>query len=1189
MHLKRIEIIGFKSFADKTKLVFEPGVTGIVGPNGSGKSNITEAIRWVLGETSAKSLRGGKMPDIIFAGSQTRKALNIAEVTVILDNQDNYLPLSFTEIAVTRRLNRNGDSDYFINKKRSRLRDIQELFMDSGLGKESFSIISQGKVEAIFNSKPEDRRGIFEEAAGVFKYKQKKHAAEQKLFETEDNLNRVNDIIYELQEQLAPLAAESKKAQEHLRFKEELKTVEVAVTAARITQWKVAWEQTKAILQELAAKLEIARRKAHQLNEELLSRKAQHQRVDAELAKAQEQLVVVTRSYEQHQSKQELLKQASATQAAKKAELEEALSQSAATITQLTTQKETLAQQLLSNQSALDELASAVEQQKELVQQYSRSVKEQLADLRAEYIEIMQAETNFQNDGKHANRQQEQAASRMKRQQERLDQFNVELQQLAEQLTTVTEKQTMAQDKLAKMKELASKKQDQFNQLQQNYEALQKEYYNHLGTLQQRQARLKSLAEIAESHAGYYQGVRGILRNKQLTGIHGAVAELMTVPAKLTQAIETALGASMQNVVVENERSAQQAIEFLKQQRLGRATFLPLTTIKRRTLPNYVLTDLQQQTGFVGVASDLVSYEERYQEIYGSFLGTTLIAENLDAAIAIAKKVRHQYKVVSLVGDVMNAGGSMTGGANASQKAGLLTQAQEQERLKAEVAQLTQLTTTAENSVRASQETQNKLQGELQLLREKEEQGRAFLQKQENSRLQLTSQQEQIVKEAAVLTLELKNAQAELTEYQDELTQVAQKRQEMSQQKEKIQEQMTQLESAGNANETLKAAAQDKLNQVEKDLALMEQAQAHLRAQSSQTASDLTSALAQQTRLQAQLTAEFGDAPEISPEDLAQRIKELHAKQQALTTSIASHQSTKENLAQQIDELAQALKVEEDQERAVLSEQGKQEGESSRLETRLDNSLVFLQEEYEMTYEKAQAEFPLTTSLEEGTNDIRRIKGQLQTLGPVNLGAIEQYQQVNERYEFLTTQRDDLLVAKEHLFATMREMDDEVKQRFQKTFEEIRREFQTVFPKMFGGGQAQLVLTDPHDLLNTGIEIEAQPPGKKLQSLNLLSGGERALTAITLLFAILQVRPVPFTVLDEVEAALDEANVTRFGNYLKTFEDTRQFIVVTHRKGTMVACDVLYGVTMEESGVSKVLSVKLKDIADNGEIKGEPA
>ncbi|WP_071130287.1 chromosome segregation protein SMC [Enterococcus timonensis] len=1175
MHLKKIEIIGFKSFADKTILSFEPGITGVVGPNGSGKSNITEAIRWVLGETSAKSLRGGKMPDIIFAGTQTRKPVNIAEVTVILDNQDHYLPLDFTEISVTRRLNRNGDSDYYINHKRARLRDIQELFMDSGLGKESFSIISQGKVEAIFNSKPEERRGIFEEAAGVYKYKQKKKAAEQKLFEAQDNLNRVTDIIYELQEQLAPLKLEAVQAEKYIAFKAQLKEVEVALNAEKIAQWQVDFTTGREKIAELTQVLQEKNQQQEQLEAALAKQKEQHQNFDEKLTHGQSQLVEVTKTFEQTQSKKQLFEQQQKNVLEKKAELTANVTNLAAEIASLTEKIINEQQQLLTNQATMDEIAAIVEQAEADVLQYSKSVKEQLADLRADFIELMQDETTIKNDAKYAQRQKEQAQLQQEVIEKKLKEIEKQQQQLTENLQELRNRQQAASEKLQRLLTIVTDKQQQLDSLQENEQQLHQVYYQKLGALQQKKARLKNLSDIANSHSGFYQGVRGILRNQDLTGIVGAVAELVTVPSNLTLAIETAMGATMQQVVVENEQAASAAIHYLKSKRLGRATFLPVTTIKERHLPDYLLKELAQDSRVVGVAVDLVSFPEKLTAIFRSLLGTTIIAKDLPQAVELAKKIRHQYKIVTLAGDVMNAGGSMTGGATSSNQAGLLSQKAQQEQLIQEIATLEQEVSEDEKKVSQSSSTQEKLKNDLGILRKNEESGRQFLQEMAAALSNDQKDFDQLAKEKTVLkqdlnrlTIDLKEAEKNNLLSEEQLT-------VKENQKNKLQAQMNQLEQTGSNNENLKTAANEQLQEARKNLAVMTESQNHLRQSLASQTAQKEQQIARLTQIQGELTENFSQMIE-SPEQIAQLLAQALERQNLLTEEIDRLKEKKQTAQVALNQLEAQNQENQQKIQEILKKLAAGKAEDSRLETRLDHALEFLQEEYELTYEKAR-EFKLTVTIEEAMQVVKDLKNNLQALGNVNLNAIEQYQQVSQRYEFLAAQKEDLLQAKDHLFATMDEMDQEVKQRFSQTFEEIRLAFENIFPKMFGGGVAALRLSDPDDLLNTGVEIEAQPPGKRLQNLTLLSGGERALTAITLLFAILQVRPVPFTVLDEVEAALDEANVHRFGRFLQSFKAERQFIVVTHRKGTMEACDVLYGVTMQESGISKVLSVSLKD------------
>ncbi len=1185
MYLKSIEIIGFKSFADKTILTFEPGVTGVVGPNGSGKSNITEAIRWVLGETSAKSLRGGKMPDVIFAGSQSRRGINIAEVTVILDNQDHYLPIDFNEVSVKRSLNRNGDSDYYINKKHVRLKDIQELFMDSGLGKESFSIISQGKVEEIFNSKPEDRRGIFEEAAGVFKYKQKKKAAEQKLFETEDNLNRLNDILYELKSQLAPLAFEKEQAEKFLRLKEELKKQEVSFVAEKIARNAKEKTAKEIEFKQLNEEYTAVNLKNEQVVSELAQKKKNHETLDQDYTKAQDEQVALTKLYEQAHSKKQLFQEKSLYQIEKKEQAEKEVALLGENIKVLLKELEENKETLLKNQTLLDDLEGNVSEQEELVKRYSRSVKEQLADLRADFIEVMQQETNQLNDYKHNERLISQLLEQKTANLAKKEKITTESEEVTASLTDLKNRQQAAQEKMERLLAIVSDKQKKLDELQKNYDSLYQEYYQQLGNFQQKQARLKSLEDIQKSHSGYYQGVRQILRNPNLKGIEGPVIELMSVPKEFTLGIETALGGTIQHLIVEDETAAKGAIEYLKAQHLGRATFLPLTTIKPRQLPNYIFSQLENDPNFAGVASEVISYDEKYANIYQYLLGTTILAKDLTGAIAIAKKVRHQFKVVSLQGDVMNAGGSMTGGAKSSNQTGLLAQKNEQETLEKVVTTLKEQLVTLENQVKNSQGAQEKLKEDLLVLRKNEELGRQLIQELTSEIASEEKDLLQLEKETQVLVKEEEHALVQLNELKVEQKNLLEQQEKSKLAKDQIQNEMNHVEKDSSQSEVLREKAQEKLQAFQKEQAILETQQEQLRQLVAKEETQLKTQEDTLTLAKEELEQLGVNSFALSQEEIEAQLKEAKEKQTALIEEIKALKEKRSHVYEEITVLEKVSNETYEKQHLLAGKIATLSQELTYLNEQLDQHLQFLQEEYELTFEQAKAEFLLTMSLEETAKLVKTIKKNIQDIGPVNLGAIESYDQVSERFTFLTGQKEDLMDAKDHLFATMDEMDEEVKHRFMSTFKDISAQFEEVFPKMFGGGFAKLVLTDPKDILHTGIEITAQPPGKKLQSLNLLSGGERALTAITLLFAILQVRPVPFTVLDEVEAALDEANVVRFGRYLQSFKDQRQFIVVTHRKGTMEACDVLYGVTMEESGVSKILSVQLKDIVDNGEIK----
>lgn len=1188
MYLKRIEIAGFKSFADRTVIEFENGVTAVVGPNGSGKSNITEAIRWVLGEQSAKSLRGGKMPDIIFAGSEGRKPLNIAEVTVTLDNSDHYLPLDFSEISVTRRLKRTGESDFYINKQACRLKDIQDLFMDSGLGKESFSIISQGKVEAIFNSKPEDRRGIFEEAAGVLKYKQRKKKAEQKLFETEDNLNRVQDIIYELEDQLTPLAAQSEAAKRYLRLKEELTEIDVSLTVTEIQEAKEIWETKAKEHQEIEAKLAEASKKIRSLEDQLLRLRSKRNKLDEQIESQQQQLLQITEALKQTEGQKNVLIERSKHTSQTATEYESSLAETAEKVARFREEMQELHQAIAEKTEQRQNLKTAIQAASKEVEKYSKSSKELMEELRSQYVEVMQAQANTTNDLKYLERQYQQETAKNQQSLEKHEALEEQMtESLAEKAQLEEEKQTSEQVLKEQLEEFATLK-GKLEKQQQQLSLRQNEMYQSMNQVQQAKARQKSLQEIQDNYSGFYQGVKAVLRHKnQLTGIVGAVAELIEVPKEYTLAVETALGGAAQHVVVETEKDGRAGITFLKQQHSGRATFLPLTTIKPRSVSVMVQNKLQGATGFVGIASELVSYPEQVSTVIQNLLGVTLLAEDLTSANQLAKLVNYQYRVVSLEGDVMNPGGSMTGGANKRGNQGsLFSQTQELQTITEQMAQLEQQLRSTEQEVQTLTEAVKATNERLEELRSIGEVSRLKQQELENK---LTNQEATITrltKEKRLFEFESRELHQFLTEYQARKEELTKQQTELNQTKERLDQEMKEVDQEASQMETFKANALERFNQIQAEQAVAAEQLAHLTSQKEDKQAQLDELLLKETALRQQLQqlSSHSTDHQVSEESLAIQLEQLSDKKAELQEALQQAREERQRLQEQVDTMDVQLAEENKLQQQFLASQTQVEVQKNRAEIKLDNSLQYLQEEYSLTFEAASEDFELTIDFQQAKMQVKQLKQDIERLGPVNLNAIEQYEQVDERHQFLVTQRDDLLNAKEQLFETMDEMDQEVKERFSEVFEAIRGQFNLVFPNMFGGGRAELVLTNPDDLLNTGIEIEAQPPGKKLQNLSLLSGGERALTAIALLFSIIRVRPVPFCVLDEVEAALDDANVARFGHYLSEFEDGTQFIVVTHRKGTMEAADVLYGVTMQESGVSKIVSVRLEDVKEGGAI-----
>lgn len=1189
VYLKRIEIAGFKSFADKTVIDFENSVTAVVGPNGSGKSNITEAIRWVLGEQSAKSLRGGKMPDIIFAGSDSRKPLNVAEVTVLLDNSDHYLPLDYQEISVTRRYRRTGESDFFINKQPCRLKDIQELFLDSGLGKESFSIISQGKVEAIFSSKPEDRRGIFEEAAGVLKYKQRKKKAEQKLFETEDNLSRVQDIIYELQEQLTPLAEQSEIAKKFLQLKEELTQTDIALMITEINVAKKEWEEKQTQLTQFNQ--ELTKLATHiQSQEAVLSEKRkQNAKKDRQIEKGQQSLLALSERLKQAEGQKDVLIERTKHTQKSTQEYQASLAEAQKKVAHFEELQEKLTKETTEKETEIQEAQQQLMKTQQELEKYQKSTKELLSELRDQYVDLMQEQANVGNELKYLERQYLQETSKSKQTLAKQSEVEASVLALSSQKQELSEKQANLQQALVKNQHELEEVQTKGKTVQTKLTNEQPKMYQLMNQVQQLKARQKSLQEIQENYFGFYQGVRLVLQHKQqLSGIVGAVAELIDVPSSFTLAIETALGGAAQHVIVENEHDARQAITYLKKQRGGRATFLPLTTIKPRQLPAHVLSQAAAVDGFLGIASEQVTFPAEIQTVVHNLLGTILLAKDLTSANAIAQTIRYQYRVVSLEGDVMNAGGSMTGGANKRGNQGsLFSQNQELKQLTAEYEQADQQLQNQEKIVQELQTKVADLSQKQEKLRTQNEQLRFEEQEITNQLQNITNDLARFEKEKQLSNFETRELQQFIETYQKQQAELTARQKEIEQQRQQIDEEIKSLNQESDQMEEKRSQVQARKAQEQADLAVLKEQFNHLQIQLRGARVQKNEALERQTSLEQQLatlTADFSDH-EITEESLASQITELAQQREELQAELVAVKEQRERTQKEIDQLETVLAEKNQQQKQQLTEQSKLEVQKDRAEMLLDHQLSYLQTEYQISFEKAVTDYQPTSDIVSSRTKVAVLKEQIADLGPVNIRSIEQFEQVNERHTFLATQRDDLLSAKNQLFETMEEMDAEVRARFKEVFEAIRQEFKVVFPNMFGGGRAELVLTDPSDLLKTGIEIEVQPPGKKLQSLSLLSGGERALTAIALLFSIIRVCPVPFCILDEVEAALDEANVKRFGRYLSDFQDDTQFIVVTHRKGTMVAADVLYGVTMQESGVSKIVSVRMEDINEEGKME----
>ncbi|MEP9406237.1 chromosome segregation protein SMC [Peribacillus frigoritolerans] len=1180
MFLKRLDVVGFKSFAEKISIDFVPGVTAVVGPNGSGKSNVTDAVRWVLGEQSAKSLRGAKMEDIIFSGSDTRKALNFAEVSLTLDNETNSLPIDFHEVSVTRRVYRSGESEFFINNQGCRLKDIIDLFMDSGLGREAFSIISQGKVEEILSSKAEERRVIFEEAAGVLKYKTRKRKAESKLTETQDNLNRVHDILHELEGQVEPLKIQSSLAKEFLAKKDELEQIEVALTVYEIEELYEKWEK---LSQELEKHNEMEQQMAGQLQD----REAHLKKLRDSLATLetsinglQEILLNASEELEKLEGRKEVLKERKKNAAQNKSQLEKAIVEGEAAVERLSLQKERETEILNALNLEVKGISETLHEKQKSLGLFNSDIEAMIEAKKSDYIEWLNKQASAKNEKQYLLQQ----LTQQEHKNAKLDMENEKF--LTERMDITAKKMEYSKlmDNMTKQLEehvtYFRNQQNKLNAAKDTYQKQETTLYKAYQFLQQAKSRKELLEEMEDDYAGFFQGVKEVLKAKEtLQGIEGAVAELIKVPKEYETAIETALGGAMQHVVVEREEHAREAISFLKKNRYGRATFLPLSVIKAREISANQLSMLKSHSAFVGTGSSLIQYDDRHAAIAENLLGTVIITTDLKGANDLAKMMQHRFRFVTLEGDIVNPGGSMTGGALKQKTTSLLSRKTELEELQQKLAAMEAKTNQLEKQVKqlkvdvgVQEQTleQTRKTGERLRLQEQTLKGELreveLQERNVNERLHLYDlDKNSYLEEQQQKTARLEELEELLDSCKSEIEGLDRLISEMTEQK---QSQQSSKESLAEETNELRVMLASKRGQLQNQKEKMERIESDLSKESSR--------LAENKDDLGLLTNEMTDSSsgEESLEDMAKQ--KLLDKNGAIE-GITIKKQEKNELLMEVETLELSLKEENRLYRGIVEVIKDEEVKLTRLDVELENRLDHLREEYTLSFEGAKEQYPLMMPADEAQKRVKLIKLAIEELGTVNLGAIDEYARVAERYEFLLSQKEDLQQAKDTLFQVIDEMDDEMKRRFADTFYSIRKEFEQVFKALFGGGRAELKLTNPDDLLNTGVDIIAQPPGKKLQNLSLLSGGERALTAIALLFSILKVRPVPFCILDEVEAALDEANVVRFSQFLRKFSRETQFIVITHRKGTMEEADVLYGITMQESGVSKLVSVRMEE------------
>lgn len=1179
MFLKRLEIVGFKSFAERIAVDFVPGVTAVVGPNGSGKSNITDAIRWVLGEQSAKSLRGSKMEDIIFAGSASRKALNFAEVTLTLDNTKKALQTDYEEVSVTRRVFRSGDSEYLLNRQSCRLKDITELFMDSGLGREAFSIISQGKVDEILNSKAEDRRSIFEETAGVLKYKQRKKKAQFKLIETDDNLSRVLDILHELEGRIEPLEIQASIAKDYLNFAQELKEREVNLTVFDIERNEELRSQWAKQVHQAEQTLQVITNEREDVLEQLKNKRTELENLEVNLDALQDEAVTLTSDLERQEGRKLVLleKENNAQQQVGKLTLAIKTAEQELAVLR---EKEKVCKQI-----NLDKQLQVNNQKKErkrlelLLHTTSDELEQQIEQLKSDYIELLNEEAALKNEQRLLLQQTEKQQYHLKRVHEENGLVETQLKEAEKAEEQSNIKKQQAEQNLEQALQNFRNKKLRVDETVASYEKKRQLLFDGYQQLHTLRAKRDSLEELESEYNGYFHGVKELLKQRNLgkvEGVEGAIAELISIPKTYVQAIDTAIGGQAQHIVMRDNRSAQQAIAYLRTHLLGRATFLPLDTMKPRSVSAASLKLAAQHESFVATANTLVQADQRFHTIRDHLLGHIIVARDLKGANAIAKLLNYSYRVVTLDGDVINPGGSLTGGA-AKKQSSVFTRKSDLENYKLSVRNLELELEKAEKIVNEIKLDKEKLEEQLESLRESGEQLRITQQQMAAEWSSAYSQAERLRDRYTSFTAQQQERGMDQQASEKRLQELEHQLASFKHQTNTIQEQIHQMTDLKTQTVKQKDTIQNQLGELFTSIAVTNE-------QLQQSGRDLQSLNESIEKAANQITSWKEELSWYTEEHESQSASDIDAEITRLAQAKMKHTVEIKNLRelrQQVNQSIRALEIQEthisEQFRNNLIQVEKSQFNLTKSEEALVSYHELLLEKYDLTYEEALAVYEEPEDSDKERTKIRLLKKSIDELGPVNLAAIEEFDSVQERYTFLTDQRNDLLEAQETLHQAISEMDVEMTERFSTTFFEIQHHFRIVFRQLFGGGQADLHLTNPDDMLETGIEIVAQPPGKKLQNLTLLSGGERALTAIALLFAILQTRPVPFCILDEVEAALDEANVVRYSTYLQQFSGETQFIVITHRKGTMEGADVLYGVTMQESGVSKLVSVKLEE------------
>lgn len=1183
MYLKRLELQGFKSFADKTTLELLPGITAVIGPNGSGKSNISDAIRWVLGEQSMKSLRGQKSEDVIFAGTQNRKSLGFAEVSLIFDNLDGKLPIEYTEVTVTRRLFRSGESEYLINKTPCRLKDITELFMDTGIGKDGYSIIGQGRIDEILSNKSEDRRHVFEEASGIVKYKTRKIEAEKKLEQTKLNLLRINDIIYEIEQKIEPLKIQAEKARKYLSLKEELKDIEIGLFVHNINEYKIKLEkiiqdeeilkeQSKAendrleeiniLKQELKEKIDEITEEIEELHN-LESRTLQEkEQINSDIKVIRERITNNEYNYTRFEEEIEESK-------TKQEKLQEEMAQKEEKKNNLFVNKERFERELEEKQKELDELTSNLSEKEKEIEEYKKTVEESIDIKFEKSAEINTYDANSENIEKREKNIKEEIQQGISE----LDGARMEKEDISKIFYDSDNKR---KNVLAQIEVISKNKKEK--------EAKRKDFDDKINLLlseyRMKESRLKFLKETEKEKEGYIKSVKTLLldceKNNELAiGVEGVLSSLIEVDKKYEIAIEMTLGGALQNIVTETEQDAKKLVEYLRKNNIGRASFLPISSVKGKKLEKYNSKNIQ---GILGVASNLVKYNSKYDGIIQSLLGRTIVVEEMQQAIDLAKLNQYSFKIVTLKGDIINPSGMISGGTTPTKTVNILGRAGEIKALEKELVNI-------DNQIKKLKEERDEYEKSIEdVLHEAEE---LETQLKEIEILYATDKQKLISVEENIEKIEKRQQKLK-----DELAQIKEQKEEINKKKIEKQKEIEELDKK------------------REELTIIINEYANTNKENQKYIDDLNFDV---TNLKISVNS-FNES-EISIDEMVERInneiisnnisiqnkknnmQNLVQENEKLEQDIKNFENRLIQMQEQIsnrDTKVQELKKErniknqrlEDVEQKIIqqfttienikSELTKIEIRKEKTEQDIEEVTNKLWDEYELTPNTVLEEYKRPTNIATATRNANKIRNEIKELGSVSIDSIEEYKETSKRYEFMCEQRLDVETSMTQLRKVIEEMTEKMKKQFLSQFKIINENFKIAFTELFGGGTAELILEDENNILETGIEIRVQPPGKKLQNMTLLSGGEKAFTAIALLFAMLKINPSPFCILDEIEAALDDVNVYRFAEYLKKFTGETQFLTITHRKGTMEQASTVYGVTMEESGISKLLSMKLR-------------